>query len=81
MNRLAYQDRRPAIIGAGVVFLLLVLGGAFFIGRAMKRDQAAQAELAASGKLEQPKFTIKDDAPMTRIESTAADDAELVKAD
>lgn len=82
VNRWEKQDRRPVIIGAGVVFLLLILGGAFFIGRAMKKDQAAQAELAASGQLEQPKFTIKDSEPqMTRVESTAAEDAELVKAD
>merc|ERR1739838_193123 len=34
VNRLAYQDRRPIIIGSGVVCLLLVLGVAFYIGRA-----------------------------------------------
>ena len=88
VNRLAYQDRRPVIIGAGVVCLLLILGVAFYIGRAMQKDQAQQAELAATGQNELPKFKIddpkfkekEDEQPMTRVDSTAAEDAELVKS-
>ena len=82
VNRWEKQDRRPVIIGAGVIFLLLILGAAFYIGRAMQKDQLAQAEMKANGELEQPKFQIKeDDQPMTRLESTGADDAQLVKTD
>ena len=54
----------------------------------MKKDQVQQAELAATGQNELPKFKIDDpkfrekeeEQPMTRLDSTAAEDAGLVKS-
>lgn len=60
VQRWEKKDRRPILIGGGVVFLLLILAGAFFIGRAMKKDQEKQAELKATGANELPKFQIPE---------------------
>ena len=43
-----FQDRKPILIGGGVIFLLLILGVAFYIGQAMKKDKVQQLELQVS---------------------------------
>ena len=56
-DRWEVVDRRPILIGGGVIFLLLILGVAFYIGKLMKKDQMEQLKMAAEKK-EQPKFKV-----------------------
>lgn len=52
-------DRRPILIGGGCIFLLFILGVAFYVGKIMKKDQVEQDKLAAENK-EKPRFKIPD---------------------
>lgn len=77
VQRWEKKDRRPVLIGGGVVFLLLILAGAFFIGRAMQKDQEKQAELKANGGNELPKFQIPElENPENFIKSTTENSEE-----
>jgi len=62
-------DRRPILIGGGCLFLLLILGVAFYIGKVMKKDQEEQSKLNAEKK-EIPKFKIGGPAEVIKTEST-----------
>jgi len=75
VNRWEKKDRKPILVGGGIIFLLLILGGAFYIGRAMMNDKIEQTKLEASGENKIEKFEIKepevnnDEQPMVREES------------
>merc|ERR1712157_188181 len=67
-DRWEVVDRRPILIGGGVVFLLLILGVAFYIGKLMKKDQIEQLKMAAEKK-EQPKFKVPPHRGLLKCQS------------
>ncbi|CBY07269.1 unnamed protein product [Oikopleura dioica] len=60
VDRPIVKDRRHIIVIGGVCFLLLLVGVAFYMGVAMKKDAAEQERLKAEGLDQLPKFEIKE---------------------
>ena len=60
VDRPVVKDRRHIIVIGGVCFLLLLVGAAFYMGVAMKKDAAEQERLKAEGLDQLPKFEIKE---------------------
>merc|ERR1712157_654394 len=72
-DRWEVVDRRPILIGGGVVFLFLILGVAFYIGKLMKKDQIEQLKMAAEKK-EAPKFKIPPPQGPTEVPIVKTED-------
>ena len=60
VDRPVVKDKRHIIVIGGVCFLLLLVGAAFYMGVAMKKDAAEQERLKAEGLDQLPKFEIKE---------------------
>lgn len=78
-DRWAVKDRRPVLIGGGCAFLMLILGGAFYIGKMMQKDAVEQAKKSVEGSNKLPKFQIKDPIGIKSEESTETNVTTLSK--
>ncbi|CAG5102603.1 Oidioi.mRNA.OKI2018_I69.chr1.g379.t1.cds [Oikopleura dioica] len=69
-DRWEVKDRRHIIVIGGVCFLLLLVGAAFYMGVAMKKDAEEQDRLKAEGKDQLPKFQISEkDLPKSMVKT------------